>query len=137
MDEDPFQRWIYFLTFIESLDMIFYQHKETCEVFLYYQKIGGEDIKYFVKKAIGNILHANIDVHSRRLIAQLPGDRVKFISNIQSHYANMNFAYKSRHDRLFHQVTHKGGESEINYTKRFQNTPALTVSIGHIYSEDQ
>ena len=30
LDEDPLQRWIYFLTFVESLEMIFSQYKETC-----------------------------------------------------------------------------------------------------------
>ena len=35
LDEDPRQRRIYFLTFIESLEIIFYQYKETCEVILY------------------------------------------------------------------------------------------------------
>ena len=40
MDEDPPQRRIYFLTFIDSLDMIFSQYRETCEVLLDYQKIG-------------------------------------------------------------------------------------------------
>ena len=44
MDEDPFQRRIYFLTFVESLEMIFSQYTETCEVILYYPKIGGDDI---------------------------------------------------------------------------------------------
>ena len=32
LDEDPLQRRIYFLTFIDSLDMIFSQYRETCEV---------------------------------------------------------------------------------------------------------
>ena len=41
MDEDPLQRRIYFLTFIDSLDMIFSQYRETCEVLLDYPKIGG------------------------------------------------------------------------------------------------
>ena len=41
MDEDPIQRRIYFLTFIDSLDMIFSQYRETCEVLLDYPKIGG------------------------------------------------------------------------------------------------
>ena len=68
LDEDPLQRRIYFLTLIESLEIIFLKYKETCEVLLYYPTIGGEDIKYYLKKAISNILHANIDVHSRRLI---------------------------------------------------------------------
>ena len=49
----------------------------------------------------------------------------------------MNFAEKIRYDRLFQKVTHKGGESEINYIKRFQNTQALSVSEGKSYSEDQ
>ena len=76
-DQDPLQRRIYFFTLIESLVMILSQYKETCKVLLDYKKIGGEDIKYFVKRAIGNILHANIDVHSRWLIDEFPGDGVK------------------------------------------------------------
>ena len=31
MDEDPLQRRIYFLTFVESLEMIFSKYTETCE----------------------------------------------------------------------------------------------------------
>ena len=57
-----------------------------------------------------NILHANIDVHSRRLITELPGDEVKLMSKLQSHCANTNFSDKSRYDRLFQKVTHKEGE---------------------------
>ena len=41
LDEDPLQRRICFLTFVESLDMILYQYKETHEVLIYRQKIGG------------------------------------------------------------------------------------------------
>ena len=59
--------------------MIFSHYKKTCEVLLDYPKIGGENIKEFSKKAIGNLLHANIDVHSRRLIAEFPGDGIKCI----------------------------------------------------------
>ena len=44
MDEDPLQRRIYFLTFVESLDMISSQYKETYEVLLDYPKIGVDDI---------------------------------------------------------------------------------------------
>ena len=60
--------------------MIFSQYKETCEVLLDYPKIG-EDyvIVDYVKKAIRNLLHANIDVHNRRLIAELPKDGIKCI----------------------------------------------------------
>ena len=46
MDEDPLQCRIHFLTFVESLEMIFLQYTETCEVLLDYPKIGGENIKY-------------------------------------------------------------------------------------------
>ena len=81
--------------------MIFSQYKEICKGLLDYPTIVGEDIKHYVKKAIRNILHENIDVHSRRLISELPGDGVKYISKIQSHCANMTFADKSRYDRIF------------------------------------
>ena len=53
LDEDPLQPRIYFLTFIESLEMIFYQYKATCEVLLDYSKIGGEYIKEFLKRPLG------------------------------------------------------------------------------------
>ena len=43
MDEDPLQRRIYFLTFVKSLEMIFSKYTETCDVLLYYPKIGGND----------------------------------------------------------------------------------------------
>ena len=49
----------------------------------------------------------------------------------------MTFADKSRCDRTFQQVTHKGGEYAINYIKRFQNAHALSVSVGNSYSEDR
>ena len=114
MDEDPLQRRIYFLTFIESLEMIFSQYTETCEVLLDYPKIWVEDIEGFSKKAIKNILHANIDLHRRILIAEFPAYGIKCIEKLQSHCANMNFSGKSRYNRIFQQVAHKGGESEMN-----------------------
>ena len=49
MDEDPLQPWIHFLTFIESLEMIFSKYTGTCEVLLDYPRIGGEDIEVFQK----------------------------------------------------------------------------------------
>ena len=49
----------------------------------------------------------------------------------------MTFADKSRYARTFKQVTHKGGESAINYIKIFQNAHALSVLVGNSYSEDQ
>ena len=110
MDEDPIQRRIYFLTLIDSLEMIFSRYRETCEVLLDYQKIRGDDvIEDYAKKAIRNLLHANIDVHSRRLIAKFPKYGVKCIEKLQSHCANMTFADKSRYDRTFKQVTQVSG----------------------------
>ena len=80
-------------------------------------------------------MHANSDVHSRRLIAEFPKDGIKCLEKLKSHGANMTFADKSRHDRTFQQVTHKGGESAINYIIIFQNAHTLSVSVGNIYSE--
>ena len=49
----------------------------------------------------------------------------------------MNFSDEIRYDGNFQQVTHKGGEYEINYIKILQNAHALSVSLGISYSEDQ
>ena len=87
--------------------------------------------------ATRNLIHANSCPHSRRLIAEFPEDGIKCIQKLQSHCANMTFPDKSRFDRTFQQVKHKGGESAITYIKRFQNTQALSVSVGKSYSEDQ
>ena len=101
MDEDPLQRRIYFLTFVESLEMIFSQYTETCKVITDYPKIEGGNIKEFAQKFIRNILHANIDVHIRRLFTKLPGYGIKFIERLPSYCANMTFSGKSRYDRIF------------------------------------
>ena len=53
MDEDPIQRQIYLLTFIESLEMIFSQYKENYEVLLYYPTIVENNIKEFGKMLLG------------------------------------------------------------------------------------
>ena len=49
----------------------------------------------------------------------------------------MTFVDKSRYDRTFQQVTHKGGESAINYIKRFHNAQSFSVLAVNSYSEDQ
>ena len=67
-----------------------------------YPKTGGDDItKDFSKNAIRNLLHAKIDVHSRKMIYELPKDGIQCIEKLQSHCANMTFADKSRYDRTF------------------------------------
>ena len=114
LDEDPLQRRIYFLTFIDSLNMVFSQYRGTYEVLRDYPKMEEENIKDYAKIAIINLLHVNSCVHSRRLIAVFPEDGIICMEKLQSHCANMTFADKSRYDRTFQQVTHKGGESAIN-----------------------
>ena len=47
-------------------------------------------LKIIQKKDIRNLLHANIDLHSRRLIAELPKYGIKCIEKLQSHCANMS-----------------------------------------------
>ena len=89
--------------------MMFSQYRETCEVLLDYPKIGGYDLKDYAKQAIRNLFRANSDVHSRRLIAELPKYGNKCTEEFQSHCQNMTFADKSRYYRTFQQVTHKGG----------------------------
>ena len=49
----------------------------------------------------------------------------------------MTFPDKSRYDKIFQQVTHKLGEYAMNYIQRYQNTEALSVSVGNSYSEDK
>ena len=50
-------------------------------------KMGGDDIENYAKNTIGNLLHANIDVHSRRLIAEFSVDGIKCLEKLQSHCA--------------------------------------------------
>ena len=51
MGEDLLQHRIYFLAFIDSLDMIFSQYRENCQVLFDYPKMGGDDVlEYYAKK---------------------------------------------------------------------------------------
>ena len=70
------------------------QYKENCEALLDDPTIGGENIKYYVHKAIRNLLHANIDVYSRRLFSEFPGDGVKYISNFNHNVKTRLFPTK-------------------------------------------
>ena len=111
----------------------FLEHKETCELLIDYQTLGGEDIKYHVMKAISSLLYANIYVNIRRLISELLGYGVKFISKLQYHCANMTFTDKSRYDSIFQKLSHKGGEWVMNYINSFQFSQALSVSVDFSY----
>ena len=53
MDEDSLQRRIYFITFVESIEMIFSQYIENCKVLLDHPKIGGEILKMLQKRPLG------------------------------------------------------------------------------------
>ena len=53
MNEDPLQRRIYFLTYVESLEMIFSQYTESFELILDYPKMGGDDIGDYAKRPSG------------------------------------------------------------------------------------
>ena len=53
LDEDPLRSRIYFLTFIESLEMIISQFKENCESLLDYPKIRGEDKNILLERKLG------------------------------------------------------------------------------------
>ena len=83
LDEDPLQRQIYFLTFIDSLNIVFSQYRETYEVLGDDPKLEGENIKEYAKMAIWKLLHANSCVHSRRLIAEFPDDGIKCMEKLQ------------------------------------------------------
>ena len=82
-------------------------------------------------------MHANIDVKSRRFIAESPVEGVEFIEKFQSNCANMTFSDKSMYDMFFQQVTHKDGGSAMNSIKIFQNAQDFSFSVGSTYSEDQ
>ena len=45
----------------------------------------------------------------------------------------MTFSDKSRYDIIFQKVTHKGGDSAINYIKIFQNAQDLSILLGNNY----
>ena len=109
LDEDLFQLRIYFLAFVESPEMIFPNINKFVKYFYIIQKWRDYIKEFAKKKDIRNLLHPNINVHSRRLIAEFSGDGIKCIEKLQLHCANMNFSEKSRYDRTFQKVTHKGG----------------------------
>ena len=90
-----------------------------------YPSIRGEEIPDYAKKFTWNLLRAYIDAHSQILIDEFPGYGIQDISIVQPQCANMTCSDQSRYNRMFQQLVHKGGESEINYVKRFHNDKAL------------
>ena len=78
-----------------------------------------------------------IDAHIQRLIDEFPRDGEQDISRFKPQWANITFADRSRYNIMFQQVLHKGGESEINYIKIFQNNKDLDISVVNSYTEYQ
>ena len=66
-----------------------------------------------IKKTTRNILHANIDVHSRRLISEFPKDGIKCIEKLQSHCANMTFYEKVDIAGIFNKSHIKDGDLQL------------------------
>ena len=48
----------------------------------------------------------------------------------------VTFADKKRYDNFFQAVTHKHGESALNYIKRFHKAKTMAASVGNKYSEE-
>ena len=86
------------------------------------------------KNATWNLLYAYIDAHSQILIDEYPGDGVQAITIFQYQCENITFADQIIYNRLFRKLMHIGGDSAINYIKIFQNTKALVILLGNIYS---
>ena len=70
-------------------------------------------------------IYIYIYAHSQILIDGFPEDVVQAISVFQTQCANMKFSDQTRYNRIFQQVMHKRGESEMNYIKILQNATAL------------
>ena len=102
-----------------------------------YPSIRGGDFPDHAKNSTLKLLHPYIDAHSQRTIDEYPGYGVQSISRLKSQCANMTSSDQSRYNRLFYNLIHKGGESEINYIKIFHNTKPLAISVVNSYSEDQ
>ena len=100
----------------------------------YYPSIIGEDFLDYAKNPNWNLLHACIDAHIQILIDEYQVYVAQAIIIFQSQSANMTFDDNSRCNKMFQQVVHKEGESEINYINRFQNVKALIVLVGNSYS---
>ena len=49
----------------------------------------------------------------------------------------MTFSDQIKYNILFQKVVNKGGETEINSIKIFQNAKALGIPVGNNYSEEQ
>ena len=92
---------------------------------LFIHKRGRND--RLLKKYTWNLLYVYINAHNQILIDECPGDGVQDIPILHPQCADMNFSYQIRFNRMLKKVVNKGGYSEINYIKIFQNTKALEI----------
>ena len=67
-----------------------------------------------------NILYANIDVQSRRLIYEFPMYGIKRIEKLQSHCVNMNFSDKVDTTEIFNKSHIKEGNLQLITIKYFR-----------------
>ena len=93
-------------------------------------------LKIMQKKAIRNLLHANIALPSRILISEFPMYGKKCIEKLQSNFANMTFSDKITYDRNFQQVIHKVRESAIHFIKIIHNAHDFSILVENYYLED-
>ena len=100
-DEDPLQRRVYFLSFINSHKIVLSQFLETKIMLMDYPFIRGEDFPEYAKKAIWNLFHAYKYAHSQILNYEYQGDGIQALSMFQSQCANMTFAEKISYNKMF------------------------------------
>ena len=100
-----------------SFTIVLSQFKQTSMLLIDHTYIRGDDLTDYAMEATRNLLYAYIDAHILKLIYEYLGYVVQAIMILQLKCANMNFSDKSKCNRLFQQVLHKEGESEINYAK--------------------
>ena len=72
------------------------------------------------KEAIRNLLHAIIDVHIRRLIAEFPKDGIKYIETLKSSCTNMTFAEKVDMTESFNKSHVKEGNLQSTTSRGFK-----------------
>ena len=102
-----------------------------------YPSIRGGELPEYSKNVSWKLLNAYIYDHSQILIDECPGDGLQSISIFKYQCAKMNFSNQSIYNRTFQKVLHKGGASEINYIKTFNNDKSLEIPVENIYTKDR
>ena len=101
LDEDLLHHRVYFLSFMNSLPILFSPISELYMLLMDYPSTRGEELPYYSKKSTWDLLYAYIDSHSKILVDECPGNGVQDISRFKYQCANMTFAEKNRYNRMF------------------------------------